>query len=265
MPDSLGYVQTRAGREFGWHTHPYDELCLIADTPTTIGHAGEHTSAAIDTLYLFKAGERHGYWNNAKQSPRLWVIHYHGDDALEAAVPMAQMSPARRVWQLTAEQAEIFKAMHVRISVEQSLPHVGAEAAQSAWLQLLLIAIIRWSAKMPADITPRLIDVELQHMWQILHDYTGEPAGLVATLKQKIANYDSLRHRFKDMVGDSPARMWRRLRMHQAKNLLLESSLSVKEIAGRAGYARQHEFARAFKKQMGVSPTGWRKGVSHTF
>ena len=120
----------------------------------------------------------------------------------------------------------------------------------------------RWSANTPADITPRLIDADLQQMWQILHDYTGEPAGLVAELKRKIANYDSLRHRFKDTVGDSPTRLWSRLRMHQAKNVLLESSLSVKEIAGRTGYARQHEFARAFKKQFGVSPTDWRKGVS---
>jgi transcriptional regulator GlxA family with amidase domain len=49
-----------------------------------------------------------------------------------------------------------------------------------------------------------------------------------------------------------------RLRLQHAKNLLLESTMSIKEIAQRCGYHRQHEFARAFRQQTGVAPTTWR-------
>jgi transcriptional regulator GlxA family with amidase domain len=44
-----------------------------------------------------------------------------------------------------------------------------------------------------------------------------------------------------------------RVRMQQAQNLLLDSRLSIKEIAARTGYAGQHEFARAFKKHTGMA------------
>jgi AraC-like DNA-binding protein len=264
LPDSLGCVRTLPGGTYGWHVHPFDEICLIADSPTTIGHAGVRAPASVNTLYLFQHGERHGFWNAARESPRLWVVHFHASDALSAALPaLVSRDPLQRIWRLTAEQADTFKALHAKIAMERSAGQSGGEAAQSAWLQLLLIAIGRWAS--PEDrspVTPKLIDADLQQMWQIIQDYTGEPAGLTAALKRQIANYDSLRHRFRDVVGDSPARLWSRQRLHQAKNLLLESSLSVKEIATRAGYARQHEFARAFKKQFNRSPTDYRHGTT---
>jgi len=59
--------------------------------------------------------------------------------------------------------------------------------------------------------------------------------------------------------GQLPSReMLLRLRMEQARNLLLESNLSIKEISERLGYARQHDFYRAFRQRIGCSPSAWR-------
>jgi AraC-like DNA-binding protein len=49
------------------------------------------------------------------------------------------------------------------------------------------------------------------------------------------------------------------LRMERAKNMLLETELSVSEVAERLGYARSHEFARAFHREVGCTPTWWRE------
>ncbi len=263
IPDSLGSARTAAGDSYSWHTHRFDELCLIDQTPTTIGHAGTQHEAVPGMLFLFRRGEKHGYWNTAKQSARLWVIHYHADDALDALLPnLSHADPTQRIWRLSPEQIEAFQAFHVKILMERMLPRDAGDAAQSAWLRLLLIAISRWSRHQmhDASLSPRFVDADLLQMWQIIRDYDGEPAGLAAKLKSDIQNYDSLRHRFRKFAGDSPTRLWARLRLHQAQNLLLESSLSVKQIADRAGFARQHEFARAFRRQFGISPTEWRNG-----
>jgi AraC-like DNA-binding protein len=34
--------------------------------------------------------------------------------------------------------------------------------------------------------------------------------------------------------------------------------MTIKEIADQLGYERQHEFARAFRKHTGRTPSGWR-------
>jgi iron complex transport system substrate-binding protein len=46
--------------------------------------------------------------------------------------------------------------------------------------------------------------------------------------------------------------------MQKAQHLLLDTALSVKQIAGHLGYDRQHEFALAFRRQIGLSPSAWR-------
>ena len=47
-------------------------------------------------------------------------------------------------------------------------------------------------------------------------------------------------------------------RMHKAANLLVSTSLSVKEIAGHVGYNDQLVFSKAFKKKFGMSPKHYR-------
>ena len=46
--------------------------------------------------------------------------------------------------------------------------------------------------------------------------------------------------------------------MQQAKNLLLETPLSIKAVAAEVGYPEQHEFTRTFRRLVGVSPSRWR-------
>ena len=50
-----------------------------------------------------------------------------------------------------------------------------------------------------------------------------------------------------------------RLRVEKAKGLLSGSTLSMAEIAEQVGYARQHEFARAFRREVGCTPSAYRR------
>ncbi|KGE19222.1 helix-turn-helix domain-containing protein [Paenibacillus wynnii] len=52
-----------------------------------------------------------------------------------------------------------------------------------------------------------------------------------------------------------------RLKMSEAKHLLLNTSLRVKEIAGRLHYQDTFYFSRLFKKYMGISPQNCRRNV----
>lgn len=47
-------------------------------------------------------------------------------------------------------------------------------------------------------------------------------------------------------------------RMHKAANLLVSTTLTIKEISNETGYTDQLTFSKAFKKKFGVSPTQYR-------
>ncbi|GIP28608.1 putative transcriptional regulatory protein YesN [Paenibacillus sp. J23TS9] len=68
---------------------------------------------------------------------------------------------------------------------------------------------------------------------------------------------------FKEETGMSFMKYVTRLRMEMAKQLLANSECMVYSVAERIGYSDYHQFAKAFKKNTGVTPTEFRK--IHTF
>ena len=60
-------------------------------------------------------------------------------------------------------------------------------------------------------------------------------------------------------LGATPATIYRRLRLIQARKLLLETDISVSEIATRTGYENASALTRAFKAEFATTPRTMRK------
>lgn len=67
------------------------------------------------------------------------------------------------------------------------------------------------------------------------------------------------RRLFKESTGQSPHQYIMQVRIGAAKNLLLNSTLSVAAIAEQTGFINVYHFCKAFKKQTGCTPTDYRK------
>ncbi|MCK0472369.1 response regulator [Halalkalibacter sp. APA_J-10(15)] len=65
---------------------------------------------------------------------------------------------------------------------------------------------------------------------------------------------------FKQQVGVSFVHALTKLRIKKAMQLLHSTDLTINEISQQVGYETQHYFSTAFKKVVGVTPNGYRKG-----
>lgn len=244
---------------FEWHSHSCFELVFVTQDRATIGLAPETHAVEPDTLLLHHPGESHAGWIGPRQRPRFWVLHFALPTEMLACFPRFAAG-AERIWKLKPKQAETFRRMFLQTLNERMHPQQLQRQAEAAWLQLLLISVHRWiSEDFGCAAAPQMVNSELMNLWQLVKASVGQPPEYLERI-HNYPNYDSLRHGFKRAFGCSPRAMVIDLRIQHAKNLLLESNLSVKEIAVRCGYQRQHEFARAFRQQAGVSPTEWRLG-----
>jgi AraC-like DNA-binding protein len=67
-----------------------------------------------------------------------------------------------------------------------------------------------------------------------------------------------LRTVFHAAIGVGPKAYQIRLRMGEAMRLLADPQVTVKAIADRLGFASDHEFHAAFRREVGCTPTRWR-------
>ncbi len=68
-----------------------------------------------------------------------------------------------------------------------------------------------------------------------------------------------LRRLFREHLGTTPTELIRSRRLHLARQLLLQTSLSVLDISNASGFRSQRRFHDAFQKAYKITPTNFRK------
>ncbi|MDR1526927.1 MAG: AraC family transcriptional regulator [Dysgonamonadaceae bacterium] len=86
-----------------------------------------------------------------------------------------------------------------------------------------------------------------------------DPEELAAKL---CVSYSNFRKTFKEYTGFAPAKYFRLLKLHKAKQLLIESSYSVKEISFMLGYESTEHFNSLFKKYFELTPLEYRHSAA---
>ena len=257
---SLGVHDTPRGGSNAWHAHAFDELCLVADGETTIGHDGQPYPSRHGDLFLFRHGEQHRYVNAPRQSARLWVIHFEPGASCAETPEFDSPRAADRVWHLPAAQVKIFQDLFAKLEWEKQRARRGGRLAVAGILQVLLVELAQFREAQPSEGGAlRSMDRELGALWRALHEHGGTPAACAAQLRTTFPNYDSLRHRFQSSFGCSPRQLAERIHMEKARHILLERAAPVAAIAAELGWNRQHEFTRAFTRAVGLSPARWRR------
>lgn len=71
-------------------------------------------------------------------------------------------------------------------------------------------------------------------------------------------SYSWFRKVFKEYTGYSPAKYFQELKLRKAKQMLIESPLTIKEICYELNYTSTEHFFTIFKKQTGYTPTEYR-------
>lgn len=72
-------------------------------------------------------------------------------------------------------------------------------------------------------------------------------------------NLTTLKNCFRDMYGKPLYTWYREYKFHRAKELIKNTDLPISKIAHMIGYRSSSKFTKAFKKEMGVLPSSYRK------
>ncbi len=104
-----------------------------------------------------------------------------------------------------------------------------------------------------------LLNPKISAVLQKMSSSLEKPPGnqeLADSIKMSVNNFMRL---FKQEIGTSPQHYLLTQRIDQSKNLLLNSTLSIDEIAEMSGFKNRYHFSKTFKKTVQSSPAEFRK------
>ncbi len=108
-------------------------------------------------------------------------------------------------------------------------------------------------------------DIANNSMSELIAEYMKDNLYENLTLKDVCAHFllgkTQLCKIFRESTGKSPMEYYIDLKMKEAKKLLREKNDSVSQISDSLGYSSIHNFSRAFKKAVGMSPTAYEKSI----
>jgi len=102
------------------------------------------------------------------------------------------------------------------------------------------------------------VDQKIETAKIIMHENVFKDIDVEALATKLNISYSWFRKVFKDYTGYAPAKYFQELKLRKAKQLLIETSQSVKEIAYLLNYTSTEHFFSLFKKRTGFTPIEFR-------
>jgi len=135
------------------------------------------------------------------------------------------------------------------------LDDMYAEAAAA----FLAVHLFRRHAGMPHISSPQETDWRVQRAIEFMHSHLDGQLSLRDIADSvNLSTYHLLRL-FNDATGQPPRRYLTRLRVERASRHLERGELSITEIAFLCGFSSSSHLSAAFRKEMGCSPTAYRR------
>ena len=93
---------------------------------------------------------------------------------------------------------------------------------------------------------------------RLMEQHLDEPLNLKQLAKEVGLSVRRLEHLFSQTLNTSPYRYYLHLRLQAARRLVVDTRLSIQEIAIRTGFASLSAFSRRFKQHFGKTASAFR-------
>jgi AraC-like DNA-binding protein len=199
-----------------------------------------------------------GMWHRYKPDFQTgWTENYIGfsGQAAEKFMQHRLFSPEQSVIQVGEREEILDTFLKIFYLVEKEQP--GFQHIASGLIIKLLGYLVAFE-KQKEFSGKKIAEVIEEARFKMRSD-VGKNFNLEEFAKENNIGYSWFRRMFKNYTGLSPRQYCLQLKIMRAKELLLSTDLSVKEISYEMGFESIHYFSRMFKKKTGINPTKFRK------
>ncbi|WP_217603298.1 AraC family transcriptional regulator [Chitinophaga sp. GbtcB8] len=213
--------------------------------------AGKKKSRVHSSQYLVIPKNTHfRCWPDLQTPWRIYTVQFSGKLADDIFSYLGNGMKPRTIPPLVGRNAQFDDILHHLDLMNNIENLLYANFRFYSFLGTFRLTVFNYMKKGADNIIEQCI--------QLMKQRLDQPLTLADLSKEMHLSPSYLSALFKEKTRYSPIQLFTSLRMQQASQLLKETQLTVKEIAGEMGYADAYTFSRAFKLVMGVAPKNFR-------
>lgn len=215
-------------------------------------------SLRANTLWVFPAGSAHGWTGNGRRRAYITTFHF-------GVVPALLEAAARnhRTLELPLRPSErrMLVDLAKRIYREREEPTtLSTLTYQSALLELSLLVLRKLpQMKQPLPPSPAEKVVDAACTWYTTR--LADRPSVQDVAREVHVSPSTLRRMFQETRRQTPLKVFSRLRLEAAMQLLAESNLKLEDVASACGYSCASDFCRSFHAEMKRTPAAWRRDL----
>lgn len=256
----MDVLTTERGHQVGRHQHAHYEF-LIVD-------AGRYAATINDvdivakpgSIVMLKPGDFHA--DTCLDAMTLRVIRLRIDPGPQPDqsynIFSEQLAPIAQIFE---DRDQFLSSLVARIEDEAvGNTRFAAEmldllASEFIWGLLRRLPSERLAPAISSSLAERGFAADLQRVFEC---HLDESLGLRELAEHMELSERTLTARCRALLGESPTRLFVKHKMSNARNLLMQTDIPIKEISAHFGFENPYHFSTVYKRVYGVSPTAHR-------
>lgn len=241
------------------HTHPCSMFTIHFDDLGEIEFGGEIYQSQPDTTFFLSPGVPHHELTTNR--PARFLALFLSEKLLEEVYRKYEQQKKLPIAAIFPTPEGLLESLKAFMQESRSTFPQKEEILEGIVLRVVHILVrmllgVDERQDHPQQITENFrINRVVEYIYRNL-DQKITLEGLAAHAHFSVSHFSQL---FRRETGESPHRYLLLTRLHHARRLLKEGKLNLTEIALECGFSGSSHLSSAFRKEFGVSPSGYRK------